>query len=332
MTGTGAAGGTPRVSFVIPAYNYGKYLPDCLERIFAQEGGYDFEVLIGDDFSTDDTPQILAAQTDPRVHTFRNERNLGHIETVERLVRRARGELIARIDPDDRYHTDFLARTVPVFDRHPRVGLVYGDATLIDEHGRVTQACTAPRHGGQPFVGNELVELLERNFVCAPTVISRREAWLETLPIPRHLSFHDWYFTVEIARRWDFYYVPAVLADYRIHSTNLHTRIAGDGREERSVTWMLEHVFSAPERDPELDRAKRRAKGRIFAAQALDAAEKYFWFGKYGEARRCYLEAARHDPKVLMTGERLRHVLATIIGRAPYEAIKKLAAPRRQAA
>src|SRR5207248_7397114 len=57
------------------------------------------------------------------------------------------------------------------------------------------------RSGGKDFKGCELVELLEENFICAPTVIARRECFLDQLPVPSHLSFHDWYLTLKIAQR-----------------------------------------------------------------------------------------------------------------------------------
>ncbi len=57
----------PLVSFVVPCYNYGRFLPDCLEGIFKQEGGYDFEIVAVDDASTDDTLDVLNRFRDPRL-------------------------------------------------------------------------------------------------------------------------------------------------------------------------------------------------------------------------------------------------------------------------
>lgn len=311
----------PQVSFVVPAYNYARYLPECLGSILAQDSTATFEVVIVNDASTDDTPAVLDRLRDPRIRVVHNETNQGHARTIGIAIKAATGKLIARIDPDDRYRREFLSRTLPVFDRHPEVGLVYGDAALIDAEGRFTEVC-APRHGGQAFHGNELVPLLESNFICAPTVIARRECWEAFLPVPEHLAFNDWYFTVMIARRWNLYYVPAVLADYRVHDTQHHTRVAQDGSEERSVRWLLNEVYAAPEGDSALEREKQAARERIWAAQLIHFAEKYFWFGNYPDARRCYLEALRHDASQLMEPRVLRHLAASVIGRKPYEWLK----------
>jgi glycosyltransferase involved in cell wall biosynthesis len=315
----------PHISFLIPCYNYGQYLPDCLNTIFAQEGSFDYEVVIIDDASTDDTPDLLKTITDPRVRVLYNEKNLGHARTMERLLREARGALVARIDPDDRYRPEFLRLTVPIFDQYPDVGLVYGDVALIDAEGRVTAQCADNQHGGRVFHGNELVPLLQRNFICAPSVIARRECWLDALPIPGHLAFNDWYFTVKIARLWNFYFIPHVIADYRVHGTNWHSRIARDGSEERSIRWLLDHVYETPEKDPAVEREKQAARGRIYASHSIDSGEKYFWNGNYASARRCYLRALREDARQVFRPQILRHTLATLVGRAPYEAFKRMA-------
>jgi glycosyltransferase involved in cell wall biosynthesis len=314
----------PLVSILVPCYNYAHYLAECLDSIFAQQGDIDFELILIDDRSTDNTWEILSGLTDPRVRVLRNETNQGHGRTIETALRAARGKLVARIDPDDRLRPEFLELTTPIFEQHPDVGLVYGDAALIDTTGRQTAPCSDRQHGGRVYHGNELVALLEHNFICAPTVIARRECWLNALPVPTHLAFNDWYFTTSIAREWNFYFRPVVLAEYRVHATNLHSAIARDGREERSVRWVLDQIYATPEKDALLEQAKQNARGRIYARQLIDAAEKYFWFGNYADARRCYLNALRDDASQALKPAVLRHLLATLVGRRPYESVKRV--------
>src|SRR6478609_3872924 len=95
----------PLVSFVVPCYNYGRFLPDCLASIFAQEGRQDFEVIAIDDASTDDTLEVLRSFADSRMQVISHAKNLGHVATVNEGLSQARGELVARIDPDDRYRS-----------------------------------------------------------------------------------------------------------------------------------------------------------------------------------------------------------------------------------
>ena len=79
----------PKVSFVIPCYKLGHLLTECVESILAQSFT-DFEVLIMDDCSPDDTPQVAQSFKDPRVIHVRNEQNLGHLRNYNKaLVYRA---------------------------------------------------------------------------------------------------------------------------------------------------------------------------------------------------------------------------------------------------
>src|SRR5580658_9356881 len=99
----------PLVSFVVRSCNYGRYLPDCLNGIFAQEGDYPFEVIVVDDGSSDNSVEVLSRYSnDPRLRTILHEHNEGHVRTFNDGVASARGEFIARIDCDDRYRPDLL--------------------------------------------------------------------------------------------------------------------------------------------------------------------------------------------------------------------------------
>ena len=314
----------PLVSFVVPCYNYGRYLRDCLDRIFAQEGGYDIEVIAIDDRSTDDTLAILRSYADPRLRIIVHEVNRGHIFTVNEGLAAATGKYVVRIDPDDRHRPDFLSRTVPILESHPEVGLVYADVAQINAAGEVTAPCSDVDHGGRDFKGNELIALLKKNYICAPTVVARREAWMEAWPVPDGLAFNDWYFNIMLARKWEFYYVHAVLADYRVHGSNHHTKVGRDGSEERSVLWILDRVYSEREADPTLEKAKQEAKDDVYASQFVDFGTKYFSHADNANSRRCYIKAIRHDRSILRNPRIARQLLATYIPRRVYNGAKRL--------
>ncbi len=315
---------SPLVSFVVPSYNYAHFLPDCLTSILRQDGA-DFEVIVVDDGSTDDTAQVLRAFSDPRIRVIRHPTNLGHARAVNDGLGEARGTFIARIDPDDRYRPCFLSAALEKFRAFPDVGLVYGDAALINERGEVTVERSDRVHAGRDFKGREFEPLLEENFICAPTVIARREAWQRAGPAPVGLAFHDWYFTLMMAREFDFYYVNRVLAEYRVHAANLHSRIVQDRSEEWSIFWLLNRLFEEREKTPELEEQKQAARRRAYGAQSLTLANKYFGFGMDADARRCYLRAVRCRPGYLLRPNVMRRLAGTFVGRKTYERSKALA-------
>jgi hypothetical protein len=315
---------SPRVSFVVPCYNYGRYLPDCLASILGQQGEQDFEVIAIDDGSTDNSIEVLESVKDSRVRVVVHPKNLGHVATVNEGFCLARGRYIARIDPDDRYRSSFLTITLPLLEAHPEVGLVYGDAAIIDDQGRVTLETSDCVHGGRDFKGNLFLHLLEVNSICAPTAIARREVWLKALPVPEGLAFNDWYFNIMMARHCEFYFVARVLADYRVHASNHHTKVVRDKTEEPSIFFLLEQIFGERESSEELQLAKSTARHRIYARHYLTLADKYFGMGMNADARRCYSAALRHRPSYALNAGLQRRLAATIVGRNVYEAGKNL--------
>ncbi len=313
---------SPLISFIVPCYNYARYLPDCLHSILTQEGDFDFEIIVIDDASTDETPEVIRSFTDPRIRVITHTVNMGHVGTINEGLREARGAFIARIDPDDRYRPGYLSTVMEKFNAFPDVGMVYGDVALMNEHGEITVERSDSHHDGRDFKGNELTALMEKNFICAPSVMARRDAWLNALPVPEGLAFNDWYFTLSMAREYDFYYVNRVLADYRVHGENHHSKIVLNKTEETSIFWLLERIFNEQEKTPGLEHQKQRAKRRIYGAQYLDMANKYFGCHYDSDARRCYLAALLNYPNYALRLEVQRRLLGTLVGRKVYEASK----------
>src|SRR5262249_8272196 len=161
-------------------------------------------------------------------------------------------------------------------------------------------------HQGRDFYGNELIALLERNIICAPSVLARREAWLGVPPVPEWLAFNDWDFTVMMARKWNFYFIHNVLAEYRVHSENHHSKIVRDGTEERSLLSVLDTVFASQEAATELEQSKLRSRRAIYASQYLTLANKYFGSNLNKDARRCYWKALCEKPSILISTDMSR--------------------------
>ena len=276
------------------------------------------------DASPDNTIDILRSYADPRLKIIDRRENRGHVFTVNQGLAAATGKYLVRIDPDDRHHPQFLCKTVPVLEANGQIGLAYGNIDIINDTGEVTVRSADTQHGGKDFTGNELIALLKKNFICAPTVIARREAWMSAWPVPEGLAFNDMYFNIMLARGWTFYYCDDVLADYRVHGSNWHAKVSQDGSEERSVLWLLNKVYAEPETDPALEEAKQSAKAEVYASQYLDFATKYFGHGMNADARRCYKEAWRWSPESFRHGAHMRLWLASFLPRNWYKSAKSL--------
>lgn len=139
----------PRVSVLMPVYNGERYLREAIESILNQTYT-DFEFIIIDDGSTDNTWQILQsyAANEPRIVLVRNETNIGLAGSLNKGLGLARGEYIARMDADDVSLPERLASQVAFLDEHPKVGVVGSSVQLIDADGSPTRIVRQPTMHG----------------------------------------------------------------------------------------------------------------------------------------------------------------------------------------
>lgn len=118
------------VSIVVTAYNYARYIDECLDSCLGQQGTtLEYEVIVVDDGSTDDTPALLACRSDPRLRVLRIE-NSGIELASNQGFAAGRGRYIVRVDADDALATDYLSRMAPMLEQG--FGFCYADYTIID--------------------------------------------------------------------------------------------------------------------------------------------------------------------------------------------------------
>src|SRR5262245_26112686 len=124
------------VSIVIASYNYGQYLNQALDSVRAQTHS-DWEAIIVDDGSTDESVRIASGYlTDPRFRLLERPHE-GQPVTKNIGIAAARGDFIAFLDADDRWHPAKLAKQLRIMGQS-QVGVVYSRRRLIDSSGRVT--------------------------------------------------------------------------------------------------------------------------------------------------------------------------------------------------
>ena len=141
---------SPRVSVIIPTYNRAAMLPRAVNSVLAQTFA-DFELLIVDDCSADQTPEVVAGFADPRIRSFRHCRNGGTAKTRNTGIANARGEYIAFLDDDDEYLPPNLEQQVAVLDAaSPEVGLSYVWNSQVGPSGEVVRT-VCRTHSGYVF-------------------------------------------------------------------------------------------------------------------------------------------------------------------------------------
>lgn len=113
----------PKVTVLMPVYNGEEYLREAIESILFQSFG-NFEFLIIDDGSTDDSINIIASYTDPRIRVITNGENIGIARALNKGIELARGKYIARMDSDDISLPKRFEKQVDFLDKNPEIGIV----------------------------------------------------------------------------------------------------------------------------------------------------------------------------------------------------------------
>ena len=210
---------TPAVSVVIASRNYGQYVAGAIESVLAQTFA-DWEIIIVDDGSTDDTPVVVKPfLADRRVRYHRTD-GLGQSRAKNLGILQARGPLIAFLDGDDEWLPTKLERQLPLFDR-PDVGVAYSRRTLMDADGR-----DLPTPASRFASGKIYDAMLVQNFVCFSSVVVRREVF-EAVGMfdPRLQLAIDYDLWLRAAQHCEFDYVDDALVRYRTGHANLSSRV-----------------------------------------------------------------------------------------------------------
>lgn len=205
----------PRVTVVVPTQNRADLLAEALESVAAQDY-QDWECVVVDDGSTDDTPQVIEGFRD-RDSRFRYLRHDGGSAARSRNlgIEAARGGYVAFLDDDDLYTPDRLAWQVDVLDGDPGVVLVYGHTVQFrdDEPGRASLYLGRLDH--RPH-GDAFEQLLTCSAIYSPLV--RRDALVETGGFDTSLpSAEDWDLWLSLSRAGRIHFEPRIALRYRVH-------------------------------------------------------------------------------------------------------------------
>lgn len=243
---------TPLVSVIIPAYNYGRFLGEAVNSVLGQTFR-DLECIIVDDGSSDETSQVLASFTDPKM-VFSSTPHLGVSAARNRGLELSRGSLIAFLDADDRWKPGKLERQVAILADEPDVDMVFSNFvrftaaegwlpdqfTYVPELGKVPSRQTAG--GGVVIESNPFDFLVSSREAAAwiQTVIVRRTAAGSIRFPPGVKICEDLHYLLNVAWKSRFIaYLPDPQVEVRRHGDNAYE--AGDVPDHMvSVLKMLE--------------------------------------------------------------------------------------------
>ena len=212
---------SPVVTVYISSYNHARYLPQTIDSVLTQSF-QDFELLISDDGSTDNSHEVLSAyqaQYPDKIRYYWHEghANRGITYSCNVALARAHGKYFTWLGSDDYWLPEKLAIQVKFMDEHPEVGLCYTSARTLSAGGELF-----PTLGAQGYISTDAW----RQFVIAipiiaSTVIVPRRCLDEVGVFDESLLFSDWELWIRLAARYAVAFLPEALAAYRVHGQNV---------------------------------------------------------------------------------------------------------------
>lgn len=278
----------PLITAVIPTYNARQYVVEAVESALAQSYR-PIEVIVVDDGSSDDTPEVLAPLRN-RIRYIRQE-NRGLSGARNRGIAESRGELIAFLDADDQWRPEKLRLQWECLQAHPEAHLVHTDLERLRD---VEKTVFYVDRGRQEFSGRCYTELFWKNHVVPSTVLVTRQCLREVGLFDtgiRKASTQDWDLWIRIARRFPFCYVNQPLVLYREHDTNA-------SRDHRSMIEDELYILAKMLRsDPDLwNRLGSARVRRRMADLAFEIGYQNVEADDLRRARGYFARSLRHAP------------------------------------
>lgn len=208
----------PKVSVMIPTHNRSTLLRVAIQSVL-QQTFQDFETVVVDDASNDNTEEVVNSFADQRIKYIRHKTNQGEATTRNTGLKNGKGEYIAFLDDDDEWLPDKLQKQVAILDHSPKEvgGVNTGWVTIDGATGRILTRKLPSKKG------NIFPELLYHQYYLAPSSLMLRKSCIDKVgcfdeSIPFGLDHDMW---LRIAKEFQFECIEEPLMKYRIHEKRL---------------------------------------------------------------------------------------------------------------
>lgn len=230
----------PEITILMPAYNCEPYIAEAIQSVLNQTFT-DFELIILDDGSTDNTPSVISQFHDPRIIVQRYEHD--YIATLNRGLECATGRYLARMDADDLIPATRLAIQHTILEEHPAIDVCSGWMQLFGEniHEQLSQTVSG-------YIDHPLLFMLKTNFVYNATTMCRMSLIRKhRLQYKYYPYAEDFMFWSEAARMGAKFFIESqVLYYYRMHKNQVSLKHKNEQVEsswkirKEVVKWLVE--------------------------------------------------------------------------------------------
>ena len=223
------------VSVIMPAFNHEKFISEAIESVLTQSLK-DFELIIIDDYSNDRSREIIEKykKKDKRIKILFHEENKGISRTINEGIEIANGKYIAIIASDDVWVCNKLEQQIFILGQDENY-IVWTEADIIDGKSRYTgKKFTELYSKNQKKNGNLFYEFLKNNstILFGSSIIFNKNN-LGNIRFNNQLKYdNDFQFYVELANKFNFYFIKEPLAKYRLHAGNTLHRISSQKQDK----------------------------------------------------------------------------------------------------
>jgi glycosyltransferase involved in cell wall biosynthesis len=232
---------TPKVSIGMPVFNGDRFLEEAFKSILMQTF-CDFELIISDNASTDRTLEICQAYAakDPRIHYYRNDRNLGYSFNQNRVIELADGKYFLHAHHDDVRSPEYLQRTVEVLESDPSVVICYSITKDIDEVGNILPRTDPELRFDSLSLRARFSDVIRMDHICEPDFGLMRNDILKRTTLHGKYADSDRVLLAELALYGRFFKLQDQLFFRRCHSSQ-STAVAPDRRSRTRVWFNPDH-------------------------------------------------------------------------------------------
>lgn len=223
----------PKVSVLIPSFNYANFLPEAIESVLSQTY-QDFEIIVVDNSSTDNTVEVVNSyiKKDSRIKLYVNEENIGMFRNYNQALTYANGEYIKFLNADDKFKPTILEKFTNILENNKNVSIVTSKRRRFEDDNDVLDS----GFSGIPDRKLILKEVFKRgNFIGEPTSVMFRKKDLNVgtfnIDLKMTADFDMWVKLIEIG---DIYFVDEVLSYFRIHKGQ-GTKYLNDERKKQAI-------------------------------------------------------------------------------------------------
>lgn len=234
----------PKVSVLMPAYNGERFIKQAIESLLVQTCP-DWELIVVNDGSTDNTGQIVSNIGDSRI-IYVYQENRGQAASLNHGLEIARGEYITTLDVDDWFTPNSLNDRALFLDGNPQYDVVYGDGIFCDKDGNHLKRFSELHTGD--VTGDVFDIMLSNSFFGTGANVMIRKSVLEKHHIRYDESIvwcQDFDLYLRLAEKCQFGYVASLMVWYRLHQDNMTITMPSGRKKESLVRTKLKALASA---------------------------------------------------------------------------------------